>query len=326
MQAESTDRQERFRRRRPLGHRLLLPARRQLVRVQQHGRVLADAVRVRRDAAGHRRLRRRRQERHRLLPPRQRQLVHLRRAPKGFWQTQFGYAGTIPVVGDFDGDGTGRHRLSTTRRAATGTSSRARRASGRRSSATPGRSRWSGTSTATAGTTSAATTRRAATGTSSRARRASGRRQFGYAGTIPVVGDFDGDGRDDIGCYYPPGGNWYVFKSTEGFWQTQFGYAGTEPVVGDFDGDGGSDIGCYYPPAATGTSSRARKASGRRSSATRGRSRSAARCASRGIPSASRRRLRNTPGRGSERAPPRRLLPGKAVGPILPGSGAPPAR
>ena len=71
--------------------------------------------------------------------------------------------------------------------------------------------------------------------------------QFGYAGTVPVVGDFEGDGRADIGCYYAPGGNWYQFRSSNGFWQTQFGYAGTLPVVGDFDGDGKSDIGCYYP-------------------------------------------------------------------------------
>ena len=48
-----------------------------------------------------------------------------------------------------------------------------------------------------------------------------------------VACDFDGDGESDIGCYYPPGGNWYLFKSTEGFWQTTFGYAGTVPVVGE---------------------------------------------------------------------------------------------
>ncbi len=60
--------------------------------------------------------------------------------------------------------------------------------------------------------------------------------------------DFDGDGRDDVGCYAPAGGNWYINRSTEGLWQPQFGYAGTIPVTGDFDGDGRSDIGVYYPP------------------------------------------------------------------------------
>ncbi len=64
----------------------------------------------------------------------------------------------------------------------------------------------------------------------------------------PAVGnDFDGDGRSDISCYYPPGGNWYGFNSGNGFWQRQFGYAGTIPITGDFDGDGKSDIGAYHP-------------------------------------------------------------------------------
>ena len=32
--------------------------------------------------------------------------------------------------------------------------------------------------------------------------------QFGFSGTLPIVGDWDGDGRDDFGCYFPPSGNW----------------------------------------------------------------------------------------------------------------------
>jgi hypothetical protein len=60
--------------------------------------------------------------------------------------------------------------------------------------------------------------------------------------------DFDGDGRSDIGCYYPPGGNWYGLNGGNQFWHAEFGYAGTLPITGDFDGDGRSDIGCYYPP------------------------------------------------------------------------------
>ncbi len=65
---------------------------------------------------------------------------------------------------------------------------------------------------------------------------------------IRVRNDFDGDGRSDIGVYYPPGGNWFEFRSTEGFFQTTFGYAGTLPVTGDFDGDGSTDIGAYFAP------------------------------------------------------------------------------
>ncbi len=57
--------------------------------------------------------------------------------------------------------------------------------------------------------------------------------------------DFDGDGRDDVGCYSPAEGTWYIVRSRDGLWKPQFGFAGTIPVTGDFDGDGKSDIGVY---------------------------------------------------------------------------------
>jgi len=63
-----------------------------------------------------------------------------------------------------------------------------------------------------------------------------------------VINDFDGDGSSDLGVYYAPGGNWYVFRSSLGFYQDQFGFAGTVPVAGDFDGDGKSDLAVYYAP------------------------------------------------------------------------------
>ncbi len=63
-----------------------------------------------------------------------------------------------------------------------------------------------------------------------------------------VMGDFDGDGASDLGVYYAPGGNWYVFRSSLGFLADQFGYNGTLPIPGDYDGDGRSDLACYYPP------------------------------------------------------------------------------
>ena len=61
---------------------------------------------------------------------------------------------------------------------------------------------------------------------------------FGYAGTVPVVGDYDGDGTDDVGCYDAVGkygqspGSWYFMKSTDGFSTTAFGYDGTVPLGG----------------------------------------------------------------------------------------------
>lgn len=57
---------------------------------------------------------------------------------------------------------------------------------------------------------------------------------FGYAGTVPVVGDFDGDGKDDYGCYDDIGrlgmspGSWFLMQSLEGFVVKQLGYAGAE--------------------------------------------------------------------------------------------------
>ena len=67
----------------------------------------------------------------------------------------------------------------------------------------------------------------------------------------PLVNDFDGDRRSDIGCYFPPGGNWYESRSTDGFWSTVFGYAGTVPVTGDFDGDLKADFGVYHATSGT---------------------------------------------------------------------------
>lgn len=72
--------------------------------------------------------------------------------------------------------------------------------------------------------------------------------RFWVLGPRTARNDFDGDGRSDLGAYFAPGGNWYIFRSTLGFFQTQFGFLGTLPVTGDFDGDGITDFGCYHPP------------------------------------------------------------------------------
>jgi predicted outer membrane repeat protein len=69
-----------------------------------------------------------------------------------------------------------------------------------------------------------------------------------------VRNDFDGDGRTDIGIYYPPEGRWQIFRSTLGYYEDTFGYDGTVPVTGDYDGDKLADMGVYnlgslLPPA-----------------------------------------------------------------------------
>ena len=131
----------------------------------------------------------------------------------GFATYQFGYDGVVPVVGDFDGDGTDDLALYDAEGHA----------------GQPAGSWYFMRSTAGYGTA-----------------------LFGYAGTAPIVGDFDGDGMSDYGVYDAAGipglalpGSWYFMRSTAGFATSEFGYAGALPVVGDFDGDGISDYGIY---------------------------------------------------------------------------------
>ena len=71
---------------------------------------------------------------------------------------------------------------------------------------------------------------------------------------VPVTGDFDGNGRDDI-LWYGAGSQPDTLWSTTGvgtFTATPRPVQGTyTPVAGDFDGDGDDDILWYAPGAAT---------------------------------------------------------------------------
>jgi hypothetical protein len=78
--------------------------------------------------------------------------------------------------------------------------------------------------------------------------------QFGFAGTLPVVGNFFGDGRIHVGVYQPSTGMWYIDRNINAGDSHpvtfQFGFAGTMPVAGDWLGDGHVRVGIYNP--ATG--------------------------------------------------------------------------
>ena len=82
--------------------------------------------------------------------------------------------------------------------------------------------------------------------------------QLGGAASLPVVGDWNGDGREDIGVFDQTVWTLEV-AATAGLFHTDyvpfatiaFGGVGDLPIVGDWDGDGVDTIGVYRPSDAT---------------------------------------------------------------------------
>jgi hypothetical protein len=76
---------------------------------------------------------------------------------------------------------------------------------------------------------------------------------FGAAGFVPVVGDWNHDGLAEIGVY-AGAGTWYVDANRNHLWDgtgtgkdaiLNFGFSGAAPVTGDWNGDGMPEIGIY---------------------------------------------------------------------------------
>jgi surface antigen len=70
---------------------------------------------------------------------------------------------------------------------------------------------------------------------------------FGTPGDIPVVGDWNGDGKDTLGVFHD--GQWALSNGRTGTKlrtkQVAFGTPGDTPVVGDWNGDGKDDVGVF---------------------------------------------------------------------------------
>jgi predicted outer membrane repeat protein len=67
-----------------------------------------------------------------------------------------------------------------------------------------------------------------------------------------TVGDFDGDGRTEIGIFRPTNSNWYIRYAATGLGLIYpWGGVGDIPVVGDYDGDGLADIAVFRPSNGT---------------------------------------------------------------------------
>lgn len=82
---------------------------------------------------------------------------------------------------------------------------------------------------------------------------------FGSFNQLPVTGDWNGTGSEEIGLFLPRYGRWYLDLNGNGSWDGcrstdkclgPFGAAGDLPVAGDWDGTGSVRIGVFRPSTA----------------------------------------------------------------------------
>ena len=72
---------------------------------------------------------------------------------------------------------------------------------------------------------------------------------YGSSTDIPVVGDWNGNGRDTIGLFTPSNRVWYLDYDNDGVPEKLISYGSSTdiPVVGDWNGDGRDTIGLFRP-------------------------------------------------------------------------------
>lgn len=73
---------------------------------------------------------------------------------------------------------------------------------------------------------------------------------FYVPGAKPLMGDFNGDGYDELALFLD--GEWFIDANGNGRWDEadiwlKLGTKGDQPVVGDWDGDGKDDAGVFGP-------------------------------------------------------------------------------
>jgi hypothetical protein len=82
--------------------------------------------------------------------------------------------------------------------------------------------------------------------------------QIGMNGDIPLVGDWNGSGSSKVGAFRPSDGTFYLDYNGSGAWDgcgvdrcLQIGLNGDVPLVGDWNGTGSSKVGAFRPADGT---------------------------------------------------------------------------
>ncbi len=68
----------------------------------------------------------------------------------------------------------------------------------------------------------------------------------GFSSAIPVPGDYDNDGKADLAIYDSATGKWYIRTSQRWLmWDVRLGTPSMTPVLGDYNGDGVDELAMY---------------------------------------------------------------------------------